>query len=87
MACFIPHLATLNAPMKELLKKSMDWLWEQPQEEAFLKIKEMLKSTQTIAHYGYRLDTIVTTDACGVGLGATLSQIQKNGTRRQVAYV
>lgn len=86
LARFIPHLATLNAPMRELLKECNEWTWGKPQEDAFRKIKAVLTSTETMAHYDHRLETIITTDASGIGLGATLSQVQKDGTRRPVAY-
>ena len=43
---FIPNLTSLTAPMRELLKKSRDWLWDVPQEKAFAEIKKAFTSTQ-----------------------------------------
>jgi transposase InsO family protein len=86
LAKFIPHLATLNAPMRELLKESRHWIWGPAQDQAFRRIKGTLTSTKVMAHYDSRLKTIVTTDASQNGLGATMFQIQHDGTRRPVYY-
>jgi hypothetical protein len=86
MAKFIPGLANINAPMRELLKESREWFWDAPQEEAFQKIKKVLMSAETMSHYDPKLQTVVSTDASNVGIGATLFQIQKDGTRRPVMY-
>lgn len=38
MAKFVPHLATLNAPMRELLGENSEWIWGQVQEKAFTEV-------------------------------------------------
>ncbi|KAF6025190.1 hypothetical protein EB796_016501 [Bugula neritina] len=86
LAKFISHLSEITAPMRELLKESKAWTWNQPQEEAFQKVKQTLMSAQVIAHYDPKLRTIVATDASNTGLGAAMFQIQKDGTRRPVYY-
>lgn len=86
LAKFIPNLATINAPLRELLKETKDWVWEEPQKEAFSRIKEILTSAQTMAHYDVRRPTVVATDASNVGLGATLFQIAEDGAKRPVMY-
>ena len=83
---FIPHLSSLNAPMRTLLKENRTWIWGPPQEEAFQRIKEMLTSTEVMSHYDPSLHTTVSTDASQYGLGATMFQTQKDGTRRPVYY-
>ena len=35
LAKFLPNLATINEPLRQLLKKGQQWLWDQPQERAF----------------------------------------------------
>ena len=86
LARFIPHLSSINAPMRELLKESKTWVWGLPQEKAFQEIKKVLTSTAVMSHYDCSLQTIVTTDASQYGIGATMFQIQKDGTRRPVYY-
>ena len=39
---FIPNLAEITKPLRELLKKETDWHWNSTHEEAVNKIKELL---------------------------------------------
>ena len=73
--------------MREQLKEGREWIWGQPQDEAFSKIKEVLTSTETMAHNDLTLPTIITTDTSNVGLGAVLYQTHTDGTRRPVTYI
>ena len=41
---FIPNLAEITKPLRELLKKEIDWHWNKTHEEAVNKIKELLIS-------------------------------------------
>ena len=41
---FIPNLADLTQPLRELLHKEVEWLWYERQEKAFQAIKEKLTS-------------------------------------------
>ena len=86
MARFIPNLATHNQPLRELLKDDAEWTWGPPQQEAFQKIKDILLPSATMAHYNPKLEAIVSCAASNVGLGATLYQVQQDGTRQPVCY-
>ena len=35
---FIPNLAQITQPIRELLVKSNQWMWEEPQQTAFTKM-------------------------------------------------
>ena len=50
-----------------------------------MKVKQLFQSPPILAIYNPNRETIVTTDASNQGLGATLSQIQADGSRRLVA--
>lgn len=39
---FLPGLAALSAPLMELLKKKVEYKWEEVHRQAFAKIKETL---------------------------------------------
>ena len=41
---FLPDLATLLAPLHQLLRKDTKWMWTERQEEAFKKAKSLLHS-------------------------------------------
>ena len=46
LAKFLPNLAKINEPLRQLLRKDQQWLWDKPQEEAFQKIKKKTDITR-----------------------------------------
>ena len=83
---FIPHLATITAPLLELANKGVMWKWTNRHEQAFNKVKEEVAKYCTTAFYDPFKRTRATVDASPVRLGATLSQFDINGNERIVAY-
>ena len=51
MSKFIPNLADLTQPLRELLHKEVEWHWSERQEKAFRAIKEKLTSDATLQYY------------------------------------
>ena len=49
MSKFIPNLAEVTHPLRELLVKDRQWVWEEPQKLAFHKIKEALSISPVLA--------------------------------------
>nr|KAG5700576.1 hypothetical protein BaRGS_015372 [Batillaria attramentaria] len=86
LAKFVPNLASVTEPLRQLLRADTVWSWESPQQQAFEKVKNLLSSHPVLAHYSPQRETIVAADASNNGLGAVLFQIQDNGQRRPVAY-
>ena len=86
LAKFIPDLASMNEPLRQLLRKDMPWNWDTPQEEAFQRIKEKLMSPEILTHYDPKKTCIIAADACQNGMGAVLLQEDDLGNRRPVAY-
>jgi hypothetical protein len=83
---FVPSLAEITEPMRQLLRKDTAWYWGTEQERSFKKVKEVLVSPSVLAHYNPQRPTIVAADASSFGLGAVLIQIQEDGKRRPVCY-
>jgi len=83
---FIPNLADLTKPLRELLVQRNTWLWDHAQSAAFNNIVEKLSSTPTLAIYDPTLETVVPADASSYGLGALLKQRHLDGWR-PVAYI
>ena len=83
---FIPDLASLNKPLRQLLRKDTVWIWDTPQVDAFNQIKAKMASTETLAHYDPNRKTIVAADACDYGVGAVLLQVDQDRDRRPVYY-
>lgn len=86
LAKFIPELATVNEPLRQLLRKDHAFLWDQPQEKAFREIKQKLVSPDVLAHYDASKPSVVAADACQDGLGAVLLQTDSSGKRRPIAF-
>uniref|UniRef100_A0A3P8TBN5 ribonuclease H n=1 Tax=Amphiprion percula TaxID=161767 RepID=A0A3P8TBN5_AMPPE len=87
LAKFMPQLATITTPLKELQKERNEWIWAEPQETAFQKLKEILSSPEVLAQYSNTADTRVAADASPYGVGAVLTQKQSDGTWRPVTYI
>ena len=83
---FIPRLADLSDPLRQLLCKDSVWVWGEPQQKAFEQIKQALVSPTVLAHYNPNRPTIISADASNTGLGAVLFQDQDDEQTRPVCY-
>ena len=84
-ARFSDRLADSSKPLRDLLRHDVVWVWNESQEKSFHAVKALFKEPPVLATYSSLRETYVTTDASNRGLGATLSQIQADGSRRLVA--
>ena len=87
MAKFIPNTAEITQPLRELLVQGNQWVWGEPQRTAFQKLKCLLTETPILALFTPDLETVVSADASGHGLGAVLLQKQPGGVTKPVAFV
>ena len=87
MGKFSPNLAESTQPLRELLIKTNQWVWGEPQQRAFTRIKEALTSSPVLALFDPNLDTIISADASSFGLGAVMMQRQPTGDLKPVAYI
>jgi hypothetical protein len=60
--------------MNELLRKGVEFIWDEKQQEAFDKLKQKLVTAPILEYPDYEKPFILFTDASGKGLGAVLSQ-------------
>ena len=84
---FFPHLASYTRPIKDLLCGKNEWCLEEPQKEAFQRLKAELSSTQVLAAYSPTAETCVSADASSFGLGGVLTQQQPDGTWRPIVFI
>lgn len=78
---FIPNLATITDPLRQLTKKNATFSWGKVQQNAFEKLRDSLSSDITLGNYNVKDRTQVYADASPVGLGAFLIQLQADGPR------
>lgn len=82
---FVQNYAVLTHDLYKLLKKDHPWSWEEPQQNAFEKLKQILTQRPILAVYKPNAQTEVHTDASSKGLAGIL--LQKHGDAlRPVAY-
>jgi hypothetical protein len=74
LAKFVPNLATITAPIRELLKKDIEFYWSHEQTKAFDEIKEILTQQPVLKFFDPTKPVIVRCDALQNGLGAVLIQ-------------
>ncbi len=82
----IPNFSKIAAPLHNLTKKNVEFLWTPECQDSF----QTLKSTLPIAPVLVKADAtqhfLVTTDASSTHVGGVLSQIQPNDSNKPIGY-
>lgn len=78
---FIPDLATLTFPLRQLTVMGQKFVWAREQQLAFIKLKEHMTDPKTLGYFDVDDRTQLIADASPVGLGAVLIQVNKQGPR------
>ncbi|XP_014664198.1 PREDICTED: uncharacterized protein K02A2.6-like [Priapulus caudatus] len=73
-ARFIPDLASISAPLRNLTKADVPWTWGPSETAAFSSIKELVSKHCTMVYFNPANQTEVIVDAGLHGLGAILVQ-------------
>ena len=84
-ARFIPDLATVSAPLRQLTKSGEPFVWGPEQQQSFDELKKRLSSAETLGYFDKNAPTKVIADASPVGLGAVLVQ-EQGGELRVISY-
>ena len=83
---FIPNFSRIAAPLHELTKKDVSFVWTPECQLAFEKLKRLLTSAPVLAFPQLDQPYLLETDASGLGLGAVLAQRQEDGSVPPVTY-
>lgn len=78
---FVENLSAITEPLRRLILKDTEWIWEHEQEEAFMKIKRIMMTPPVLAYYDVNANVTLSVDASSKAFGAVLLQ---NG--KPVAY-
>ena len=71
---FIKDLSQMTAPLRELLKDKIVFVWGESQQKSFDELKEVLCGKQVLAYFDASKAITIRCDASNHGLGATLIQ-------------
>ena len=84
---FLPHLASVLAPLYTLLTKSTPWHWGKEQNQAFRTAKEHLISAKVLTHFDPGKKLLLACDASPYGVAAVLSHQMEDGSDRPIVFV
>ena len=71
---FIPKLSQETAPLRELLKKNMEFVIQKPQNYAFDRLKTLISTIPVLQYYYPNLPTRLRSDSSRIGLGAMIEE-------------
>ena len=71
---FLPSLSTHTAPLRKLLKKESEFMWNPTYQEVFNQIKKVVCKDTTLWYFDVQKPVTVQVDASKKGLGAALLQ-------------
>lgn len=83
---YIPGYAIKTACIAALTRKGVSFHWGDEQEKARQEIIAQLTNEPILAIFDPELRTELHTDASSIGYGGILIQIDKNGSKRVIAY-
>ena len=78
---FVSNLSQLTSPLRDLLRKDVDFQWMPNHDKAFQKMKLAICEPKVLAYFDGQKPIVIQTDASMRGLGSTLMQ-----DGRPVAY-
>ena len=80
------NAATILAPLYKLLKNSQSWQWNNKQQVAFEKIKEMLTAPNLLVHFDDSKPLMLSCYASPYGVGAVLPHVYAGQLDKPIAY-
>ncbi|KAK3891350.1 hypothetical protein Pcinc_004793 [Petrolisthes cinctipes] len=63
LARYLPKLATVSEPLRQLLKKNVPYVWSDAHEKSFNAVKELVTRAPILRYYDPRIDVVLQCDA------------------------
>jgi len=83
---FVKGFARRASPLTELLRKGEEFNWTNRHQRAFEDLREQLTTEPILIYPDWEKPFILSTDASTFAVGAILSQLDKQGNERVIAY-
>ena len=83
---FVKDFGRITLPLTDLLRNDVKFQWQAQQQQAFDSLKQAISSAPVLLVADDTLPYVVTTDASGFAVGATLSQDQGKGLQ-PIAFI
>ena len=74
---FVPHFASLAAPLWDLVNPKNPFLWTEQLRESFFLLRKAIVDIATLSWFDFKKTTVIYADASGDGLGCCLTQDDK----------
>ena len=79
---FIPHLADINKPLRELLEKSVELHWMERQQKAYEELINSITQAPVLKYFDIRADVSL----CGSVLGGSWCLFTRRNTARGLCF-
>lgn len=83
---FFPNLAQVLAPFHNLLKKNVEFEWNDDCKRTFELVKQTIASDKVLVHFNSELPVKLICDASAHGVGAVLCHTMTDGMDRPIAF-
>lgn len=67
---FIPNLSNLNSPLRTLIKKDVEFKWDENHTKSFNQLEKLLTNKPILQYYDVSKPVVISVDASKDGLGA-----------------
>ena len=84
---FVEGYSGVAAPLSDLTHKDTPFVWGDREQAAFVRLKQLLQQAPVLATPDNSKPYVLHTDASGYAVGATLSQVNRDGHLQPVAYL
>ena len=71
---FLPRLSDITKPLRDLTRQDAEWIWDEPQQSAFERLKQAVSATPVLRYYNLKEDVTIQCDVSQLGLSAALRQ-------------